>query len=205
VLFDTGTKEKVLMTNLTNYGTEISSIDAVILSHNHYDHTNGLFGILKYNENIPIYVHKHWEKKVKKKGKSIPLKNKITIENGRKLSELGDMFYITNAYQSPDYGGIYEQACYIQTQDSYILLCGCSHPGLNCFLEDRKKLKIPENSPLHIIGGFHSFKFDDESVHLLDPIIRFVIVCHCTKNVDLYRNQFKNKCYIGIVGKTLNF
>ncbi|MFX1489690.1 MAG: MBL fold metallo-hydrolase [Promethearchaeota archaeon] len=205
VLFDTDTKEKVLLANLTKYGTDPSSLDAVILSHNHYDHTNGLSGLLRINEDLPVYVHKYWEKKVKHIGDSIPLKNKIVIENGRKLSELGKEFYITNAYQSPDYGGIYEQACYVQTKDSFLLICGCSHPGLLCFLNDREFLKIPINSFLHIIGGFHSFTFDIETVHLLDSYIRSVIVCHCTKNVDVYRNQFKNKFTLGTVGKTLKF
>ena len=36
ILFDTGTKEEILVNNLTNYGLDASEIDAVILSHNHY-------------------------------------------------------------------------------------------------------------------------------------------------------------------------
>ena len=37
-------------------------IDAVILSHNHNDHTDGLLGILRENKDIPVYVHKDWDR-----------------------------------------------------------------------------------------------------------------------------------------------
>lgn len=205
ILFDTGTKENVLIANLTNYEIKLSSINAVILSHNHYDHTNGLSGILRYSEDLPVYVHKYWEKPVRQQGNLIPSKNKIIIEKGRLIKELGKQIYITNAYMSQDYGGIYEQACYIRIKDAYILICGCCHPGLFYFLNDRKFLDIPVNSPLHIIGGLHGFKFDNQYAHLLNPHIRSIILCHCTKNVKIYKYQFGEKCIIGTVGKTLTF
>lgn len=195
----------MLIANLTKYGIKSSSIDAVILSHNHYDHTNGLSGILRANEELPVYVHKYWDKPVRHKGNSIPPKNKNVIERGRLIKELGEEIYITNAYMSPDYGGIYEQACYIRIKDGYVLICGCSHPGLICFLNDRKSLEIPVNTPLYIVGGFHGFTFDDGSVQVLDSHIRAMIVCHCTKNVKVYKHQFGEKCTICTVGKTLTF
>lgn len=205
VLFDTGTKEDVLIKNLINYGIKPSSIDSVILTHNHYDHTNGLSGILKYNEDVSVYVHKYWKKPVRQIGDLIPSKNMIFVEKGGIFKELGEKIYITNAYMSSDYGGIYEQGCYIRTKDSFILICGCCHPGLNNFLKDREFLRIPGNSPLHLIGGFHGFKFEDETADLLYSQINSVILCHCTRNIKVYKRQFREKCIIGTVGRTLKF
>ncbi len=205
ILFDSGTKEDVLIANLTNFGINLSSIDAVILSHNHYDHTDGLPAILKLNKNLPVYVHKFWEKPVKHKGIPIPPKNKIIVKEGGQLEELGEEIYITNAYMSLDYGGIYEHACYIRTKDSYILICGCCHPGLLDFLNDREKLGIPVKTPLHIIGGLHGFKFEDKEAQSINPYIRSIIICHCTKDTNIYKKQFGEKCIIGTVGKTLQF
>jgi 7,8-dihydropterin-6-yl-methyl-4-(beta-D-ribofuranosyl)aminobenzene 5'-phosphate synthase len=205
ILFDTGTKEDILLKNLINYGVKPSEINSVILSHNHYDHTNGLSGILNYNPDVPVYVHKYWKKPVKKIGDSFPHRNMISVEQGGIIEEIGNSVYITNAYMVPDYGGIYEQACYLKAKGSFILICGCCHPGLDNFLKDREFLGIPDKSPLFIIGGFHGFKFEDETADLLYPQIYSVILCHCTKNIKVFKGQFREKCFIGTVGRTLKF
>lgn len=205
ILFDTGTKANILLKNLATYGVHPSEINIIILSHNHYDHTNGLSGILKYNPDVSVYVHKYWKKPVKKIGDSFPHKNMIIIEKGGIIKELGDNVYITNAYMTPDYGGIYEQACYIKVNDAFILISGCCHPGLNSFLKDREFLEIPDKAPLHLIGGFHGFKFSDEEAILINPYIYSLTLCHCTKNIKIFKTQFKEKCNIGILGKTIIF
>ncbi len=204
MLFDAGTKIEPLLNNLKKYGFKSSSIDALILSHNHSDHTDGAFGILSENKDLPVYVHKDWSVSVKYQGKNIPKKNLIINKEARTFKELKEIS-LTNSYFSSDYGGIYEQACYIKTKDAYILLCGCCHPGLNNFLKDRKKLHFPLNSKLHLIGGMHGFAFTDQQGAQLNPIIKSVTLCHCTMKIDVFRKQFRNKCFLGIVGKTLVF
>jgi len=44
VLFDTGTRPDDLLANLHAYGKDARDLDAVILSHDHFDHTDGLAG-----------------------------------------------------------------------------------------------------------------------------------------------------------------
>jgi metal-dependent hydrolase (beta-lactamase superfamily II) len=154
---------------------------------------------------VPIYVHKYWKKPVKKIGDSFPHENMIFVEKGGVIEEIGNNIHITNPYMSPDYGGIYEQACYIKAKDSFILISGCCHPGLNNFLNDRKLIGISNKTPLHIIGGFHGFKFRDKDVNLLKPQIYSIYLCHCTKNIKVFKSQFRENCYIGVVGKTMIF
>ena len=205
ILFDTGTKEDVLKKNLSVLKILPSQIDAVILSHNHYDHANGLSAVTSNNPEVPVYVHKYWNNPVRHIGAPIPLKNIQMIQEGRKLEEIDPQIYVTNCYQSKDYGGIYEQACYLEADDSFILMCGCSHPGLNVFLDDRINLGISIKKPLHIMGGFHSFKFDDDIVEQLDPYVKSIVIFHCTKNIQIFQSQFHEKCSIGSVGKSYNF
>ena len=203
ILFDTGTYPEPLLANLKTYGISPTSIDAIILSHNHNDHTDGLPGILRENENIPIYVNKYWETYVSFQGRGIPKKNLVVNKVARECEEITSGIYLTNTHFSSDYGRIYEHACYIDTKNSFILLCGCCHPGLNLFLKDRTQLGISLDSDLHLIGGMHGFKFSDSEAKKLDPIVKSVVLCHCTMYASDYRRQFGDKCNIGVVGRTL--
>ncbi|TFG06058.1 MAG: MBL fold metallo-hydrolase [Promethearchaeota archaeon] len=205
VLFDAGTHVSPLLTNLKTIDVSPASLDAVILSHNHNDHTDGLPGILRKNNSIPVHVNKDWNVPVSFQGKRIPEKNLRINDNAREVKEITNGIYLTNSYFSSDYGKIYEHACYIKTDNSFILLCGCCHPGLNNFLKDRKQLNIPLDSPLHFIGGMHGFQFTDSQANELSPIVKSVILCHCTMQAKMFREQFGDKCSLGIVGKTMNF
>ena len=203
VLFDAGTDPSYLIKNLNAYGIKPPSLDGVILSHNHYDHTNGLSSVLQQNLDIPIYINKYWGRPVSFSGINLPPKNLILVEKARECKELCSGLYITNTHTSSDYGGIHEQACYIKSENAYTLLCGCCHPGLNRFLGDRKELGIQDDSPLNLMGGMHEFRFSDERAKELNPIVKKVILFHCTQNAPVYRSQFGEKCSIGILGRTI--
>jgi 7,8-dihydropterin-6-yl-methyl-4-(beta-D-ribofuranosyl)aminobenzene 5'-phosphate synthase len=45
VLFDTGERPETVLTNAEELGIDLSTIDTVILSHNHFDHTGGLVSL----------------------------------------------------------------------------------------------------------------------------------------------------------------
>ncbi len=55
ILFDTGTYPGPIVENMTRLGLDPRAIDYVILSHNHYDHTGGLLGVLeRINHVVPV-------------------------------------------------------------------------------------------------------------------------------------------------------
>ncbi len=203
ILFDTGTKPDILIHNLGQYGLSPTSLNAVILSHNHYDHTNGLLGIIQEHKSIPIYVHHYWDTPVKHSGDDITQMNVIINDKARECVDIVKGVFLTNTHVSGDYGGIYEHACYIRVNESYILLCGCCHPGLNKFLSDRPDLNIPFEAPLHFIGGMHSFKFTDKEAESLKHIIKSITLCHCTQHFNTYQDQFREKCHIAVLGKSI--
>ncbi|MGC9349591.1 MAG: MBL fold metallo-hydrolase [Anaerolineae bacterium] len=58
VLFDTGQSGTVLRHNMEEMAVDARSIDALVISHAHYDHTGGLPDLLKDTRpDLPLYAH----------------------------------------------------------------------------------------------------------------------------------------------------
>ena len=58
ILFDTGSYAEPILFNMKLLNIDPKTIDMIILSHSHFDHTGGLLGIMKrVNKEIPIFAH----------------------------------------------------------------------------------------------------------------------------------------------------
>lgn len=55
-LFDTG-GGKAVINNARCFHKDLSKVKGIILSHNHYDHTGGLFSVLDYTGKVKVYSH----------------------------------------------------------------------------------------------------------------------------------------------------
>ncbi|MGC7882683.1 MBL fold metallo-hydrolase [Desulforudis sp. 1031] len=58
ILFDTGAQGHVV-TNAALLGVDLPTVDALVLSHGHYDHTGGLKAFLQARGRLPVYAHPH--------------------------------------------------------------------------------------------------------------------------------------------------
>jgi 7,8-dihydropterin-6-yl-methyl-4-(beta-D-ribofuranosyl)aminobenzene 5'-phosphate synthase len=56
ILFDTGQSD-ILLHNAQILGIDLRTVDAVVLSHGHYDHVGGLRRILEIAPAVPVYLH----------------------------------------------------------------------------------------------------------------------------------------------------
>ena len=57
LLFDTGGDPSILVKNMNRMDIDPEKIDSVVLSHGHGDHTGGLAGLLRYNNDPVSYTH----------------------------------------------------------------------------------------------------------------------------------------------------
>ena len=57
LLFDTGASGPVLLHDLDCAGVDLGTLDAIVLSHSHPDHTGGLPTILERRTGLPVHAH----------------------------------------------------------------------------------------------------------------------------------------------------
>jgi len=148
VLFDTDTDGSRLVYNAEKLGIDLSTLNAIVISHDHYDHSGGLEAIANFCRGRPIYVpaHSYLLDYVCNLGLTpVPVHSTTLIADG---------VYVVGELSSGAFG-LYEIALAIKVRSGKLVtLCGCSHPGIERIVE--KVLKDIGGIPVAVIGGFHS-------------------------------------------------
>lgn len=59
ILFDTGVSPLGMIENMRRLEVDPTAIEAIVLSHGHYDHTTGMHGLIDElgKSNLPVYIH----------------------------------------------------------------------------------------------------------------------------------------------------
>ncbi|MFW6064955.1 MAG: MBL fold metallo-hydrolase [Candidatus Natronoplasma sp.] len=181
ILFDSGDDGEILLYNMKKMGIDKSSIDKIVLSHEHHDHTGGLYSILEDSMDvfIPKSFSEGFKKKVRKNASLIEVTGREKISKG--VLSLGEM--------GTD---IVEQSIICKSEDGNVLITGCAHPGLTDMIQKAEKQGDIEA----LIGGFHGF--DDFEVLEGIPM---VVPCHCTEYKDKIKEKFPDStedCFAGL-------
>ncbi len=179
ILFDTGTKGDILISNMKALNVDPREIDKIVISHEHFDHNGGLGEILKHTKDVEIYRIKG----------SIP--GVKVIEVGEDKVELADGIWSTGKL-----GGLFikEQSLVLEGKEGWYVLVGCSHPGVDKILERAKDI----GDVVGIIGGFHGFKKLEVFKEL-----KFICPCHCTSLKREILERFPDKSSRCGVGKVI--
>ncbi len=143
MLFDTGPDPDVLRNNALKIGVNLSDLDLLVLSHEHMDHVGGLKYVGEARPGLKVYIPKG--SGLTSYVRSLGLKPMVVNHT----VEIIDNIYIIG----PLYGPPYEEALAINTRYGLVLLVGCSHPGVDKFVEEA--VKYTGAKPYIVIGGFH--------------------------------------------------
>lgn len=150
-LFDTGESPDYLEQNMKILGIDPAQLKTVMISHDHWDHTRGLWYILEQNPNIELVICTGFSEEFKKQVKPYGIK----IREVEKFSQIEENYWSTGPIAS-NYSGdiLQEQSLVVKTDQGISLITGCSHPGIDNILE--KVVEQFPSDPFYLaVGGFH--------------------------------------------------
>ena len=188
ILFDTGAKADLLLANLKALRVSPEAVTDIFISHNHWDHTGGLFGFLSKNPKVKVWLPASF---------SSVYQNELAASGAKSVRLKGPARIAAGIYSGGELGKeIKEQALVLETSQGLILLTGCSHPGIIGIV---KKAKADFKKDVFlVIGGFHLYALSDKMVRriigqLKASGVRKVAPCHCTgkKAGSLFARELK--------------
>ena len=163
ILFDTGESGKYLFNNIKIMRADISRVEAVVISHDHWDHTGGLWELLKKRKELKVYACPGFSREFKEKVKKLQGK----LVEADKFTKIGKDIFITGEI-SGSYDGQYmpEQALIVKTENGISVITGCAHPGVVKMVEKVKE-EFPKEQLYFVFGGFHLMDKDKRAVEVV--------------------------------------
>lgn len=188
ILFDTGNDSVVLEHNMAKLDIDPAGLDLLMISHQHWDHTGGIYAILSANRNLRVCVPSsfsaHFKSDMKRYGAKI-----IEVKKAR---EILPGFFTTGELE----GILPEQAALFRTSAGTVVITGCAHPGIVSIVETAKKI-LPENKIALVMGGFHLLHDSDDDIlqiiaRFKDSGVRYAAASHCSgqKARNLFAREY---------------
>jgi 7,8-dihydropterin-6-yl-methyl-4-(beta-D-ribofuranosyl)aminobenzene 5'-phosphate synthase len=183
LLFDTGASGTVLLHNLELAGIGTETLDSLVLSHSHPDHTGGLPGLLERRKGIPVHAHPELflPRFSRKKGEMMPkwlpmspdtLKTQVELHLSEKPQQILPGVWTTGEIEDRSEREGRSTHHFVRAGDQWIpdpyrddmslvletekgpfVICGCCHAGLLNTLSQVKRTFGTD--PVGVTGGTH--------------------------------------------------
>jgi 7,8-dihydropterin-6-yl-methyl-4-(beta-D-ribofuranosyl)aminobenzene 5'-phosphate synthase len=187
LLFDTGSDNEILLSNMESLGIDPAEIKLVVLSHNHWDHVGGLFRFLKVNSKVEIWLPKSFSDNFKARIKNY----KACYQEITDSARIGEGVYSTGEMGT----WIKEQSLILKTDKGLVVITGCAHPGIVEIVAKTKNW-LKEKVYL-VLGGFHLSGCSDRELKNIIGQFRKLGVekvgpCHCSgeRCRELFKREY---------------
>ena len=225
ILFDAGPDPYTLNRNLKLMG-EDDNFDCIVISHGHYDHTDGLKYLIEKRPEIPIYIHPEAFVDRYREGRYIGIDRKLKESLRRRNLILvddsphyeGDIIvsgkverlfpYERDLFYKVSEDGTYkidyvDDDMFMIVED--VVFTGCAHSGIINVIEYAKKINKRVRG---VVGGFHLMHASKRYIKMIYDYFstqdfEFIMPLHCT---GIYATKFLSKLnnfIYGHVGKKL--
>jgi len=179
ILFDTGAKGEILLDHMGRLGVDPGGVDAVVVSHDHWDHTGGLKAFLDRKQ-APVYVPDVCRE---------PSSAREVVRVRDPIELFGGLF------STGELRGV-EQSLLVRTELGVGVVVGCSHSGVENILEAASAV----GPPRALVGGLHGFD-------ALDLLKDLELICptHCTQHASEIRARFPRAFAEGGAGRVIEW
>ena len=174
VLFDTGASGQMLTSNMDKLGIDPTRIEAIVLSHAHEDHINGLQALLGKGITPKVYVLPSFDSSFKN---SVRARTNLVEVNG-------PLEILPGLHSTGELGtSIVEQALVVETGQGIVVITGCAHPGIVSIVRQAKKMA--KGDVALVVGGLHLLEVSLSQVKQVVADLRALGVrqispTHCT-------------------------
>jgi 7,8-dihydropterin-6-yl-methyl-4-(beta-D-ribofuranosyl)aminobenzene 5'-phosphate synthase len=180
VLFDAFGRKDIFWENIRRFRIDLSRVKQVVISHEDWDHTAALGGLLRTQPGIKAYLCKRSGRALKDlvRGNGGAL---VEIDKPQKIAP--GIFSLGQMRADTGRGILYEQALVVKAQNGFSVITGCAHPGIVRIV--RQAIKIFGKNIYAICGGFHmkdnTRKDNLKIIAELQALgVQKVIPLHCT-------------------------
>ena len=209
-LFDTGASDLYLR-NAEKLGLDLTELDAIVLSHGHFDHGDGL----QYIREKPLVCHPDcFVKRYRKSGKGYlglalseaEIRERFDLQTSREPVQLSEhLFFLGEVPRENDFESQHTKyqledgsedfirddsglACI--SEGRLVVFSGCAHSGICNMVEHARK--VTGVKQVHaVIGGFHLKMLDWQTkrtiVYLKELRVKRIYPSHCTQDPALRR------------------